>query len=696
MGEDNGVGWQTCSEDGCVGIRLAEGGKCLAHANDQNLDAELKRFRDEGTIDARGVTISATLLDRIRAAALHSAQQPDRPHFNKASFDRARFESETNFDDASFGDQASFGHATFEGASFGAATFGDDANFGGATFNDSASFPDATFGNRAGFADTTFGRNATFQRASFGHEANFVSATFRDQADFRASFGNRAGFGLATFGDQATFLGATFGDQATFLGATFGDQATFDGTRFGNWASFGGGIYWIEFWDKTSFEHAMAEASFGGASFGDQARFVGARFEEGAHFDAATFGDEASFDRAAFGDEASFDRAAFGDQASFGGAIFGNWARFGPLLGDGQLDLRQATFGQGSELAISADRLNCDAMRLPDGAVLRVRWAEVRLGGVTLGRPSVLAGVGPFAELDETPLQRRCSGSWRSERPRVLWLRGSDVRNLVLSNLDLHACRFTGAYNLDQLRLEATIDLARPPSGLKVGWTVPPLWRWTRRRTLAEEHCWRRTQDKHAGWYPRACRARGLAGQESLLPADIALLYRALRKGREDLKDEPGAADFYYGEMEMRRKDKTAPWPERVVLWLYWLSAGYALRASRALGCLLGLLVVATVLLASVGFAPPPAPAPLSATIVGTPPRQQIQFNTTPPSMMTAEKPLPDRLGAAALVAAEAAVFRTSDQALTYRGRLIQAILRFVGPVLLGLALLSIRGRVKR
>jgi hypothetical protein len=33
---------------------------------------------------------------------------------------------------------------------------------------------------------------------------------------------------------------------------------------------------------------------------------------------------------------------------------------------------------------------------------------------------------------------------------------------------------------------------------------------------------------------------------------DIAGLYRALRKGREDARDEPGAADFYYGEMEMR------------------------------------------------------------------------------------------------------------------------------------------------
>jgi hypothetical protein len=36
-------------------------------------------------------------------------------------------------------------------------------------------------------------------------------------------------------------------------------------------------------------------------------------------------------------------------------------------------------------------------------------------------------------------------------------------------------------------------------------------------------------------------------------PGQIAGLYRALRKGREDAKNEPGAADFYYGEMEMCR-----------------------------------------------------------------------------------------------------------------------------------------------
>jgi hypothetical protein len=43
-----------------------------------------------------------------------------------------------------------------------------------------------------------------------------------------------------------------------------------------------------------------------------------------------------------------------------------------------------------------------------------------------------------------------------------------------------------------------------------------------------------------------------------LEPGQIAGLYRALRKGREDVKDEPGAADFYYGEMEMRRHARQA------------------------------------------------------------------------------------------------------------------------------------------
>ncbi len=63
---------------------------------------------------------------------------------------------------------------------------------------------------------------------------------------------------------------------------------------------------------------------------------------------------------------------------------------------------------------------------------------------------------------------------------------------------------------------------------------------------------------------------------------------------------------------------------------------------------------------------------------------------------MTSQRPFGARVGTATLVALEGAVFRTSDQLLTYKGRLVQTVVRFIGPVLLALALLSIRGRVKR
>jgi len=168
----------------------------------------------------------------------------------------------------------------------------------------------------------------------------------------------------------------------------------------------------------------------------------------------------------------------------------------------------------------------------------------------------------------------------------------------------------------------------------------------------------------------------------------------ALRKGREDNKDEPGAADFYYGEMEMRRHDPAKPKAERLVLLLYWLTSGYALRASRALAWLLGILVLATVLLAAVGLEQPATVSTVQATITGSPPHQTIRFQA--PKASSAEQPFPARLGTAALVAVEGAAFRTSEQQLTYVGRLIQAALRFTGPILLGLAVFSIRGRVKR
>lgn len=116
----------------------------------------------------------------------------------------------------------------------------------------------------------------------------------------------------------------------------------------------------------------------------------------------------------------------------------------------------------------------------------------------------------------------------------------TDTTNLTVAGLDLSDCRFLGAINLERLRIDGPLLLRQAP-----GW-----WR-ARRRVLREEGELRGWPDWEApdpqdG--PETERDRG--EQASRLQA----VYRELRKGREDAKDEPGAADFYYGEMEMRWK----------------------------------------------------------------------------------------------------------------------------------------------
>ena len=568
MSVDSSVGWATCSEDECQGIRLPTGSKCLAHADSQDLDAELKRLSQEGTIDARGVTISAKLLDRILGAAPPDEDRPDRPRLVKVNFDSAGF------------------------------------------------------GNGASFVLATFGDRAWFTRATFGNDAVFEAATF----------GNHTAFNTASFGDRASFAGP-FGDRASFIGATFGDRPTFDPVRFSGYV----------FFDDTR---------------------------------------------------------------------IGDWARLGPVVAR-ELSLRRATFGRSPDLLISAVRLWCQQANFPDGARLQIRWAEVALDNADFGRPSVLEPAPAVEKLTANGEKElieealTATEAHRTAQPRPICLAGCDVHNLLLVDCDLRACRFAGAHNLAELRLEGNITLPFTPQGWQATWrAMPPLWRWGRRQTIAEEHYWRQRQVRPQGWrgapepspspYVADWHDSGERGDPSnpYGPPEVAGVYRALRKGREDNKDEPGAADFYYGEMEMRRHDRAKPKAERLVLFLYWLTSGYALRASRALAWLLGILVLATVLLAAVGLKQPATVSAVQATITGSPPHQTIRFQA--PTAASATPSFSARLGTAALVAVEGAVFRASEQQLTYVGRLIQAVLRFAGPILLGLAVFSIRGRVKR
>jgi len=290
------------------------------------------------------------------------------------------------------------------------------------------------------------------------------------------------------------------------------------------------------------------------------------------------------FRGASFQDQAWFAEASIQGEAVFAGVSFERAIQLGPLLAR-QLILDDAVFGARVQLDATAAAVCARRTRFPAGVHLRLRYATVDLDDADLAAPAILASVpSPFPELERQ--EQRDARAWarlppgpsvQRWRPRLLSVQRADVAGLRLADVDLRACRFADAQNLDRLRIEGAPLFARTH-----GW-----WR-ARRKTLAEEQHWRANRPgrwRKAGWYPRACQPPGSPRAEApamVEPARLAAVYRGLRKGREDAKDEPGAADFYYGECEMRRHDPTTPTAERLVLWVYWLLSGYALRASRA------------------------------------------------------------------------------------------------------------------
>ncbi|MER5599889.1 hypothetical protein [Streptomyces sp. NPDC002265] len=195
-------------------------------------------------------------------------------------------------------------------------------------------------------------------------------------------------------------------------------------------------------------------------------------------------------------------------------------------------------------------------------------------------------------------------------------------------------------------------------------------------------------------WRPRPHHTDGARTPD---PEDVAALYRQLRKAFEDGKNEPGAADFYYGECEMRRHDPTGTTRgERRLLWGYWLLSGYGLRASRAFTWLLAAMSLTVLLLMGVGL---PTHDPDPAT-TGTLHGSKIALNTSTPDPALRggwpQRMTFARAEKATRVAINSVVFRSSGQNLTTAGTYIEMISRLLEPTLLALGVLAIRGRIKR
>jgi hypothetical protein len=226
-------------------------------------------------------------------------------------------------------------------------------------------------------------------------------------------------------------------------------------------------------------------------------------------------------------------------------------------------------------------------------------------------------------------------------------LTGTRLAGLTLRGLDLTTCSFAGAHTLDDVVISGRGQLSRAP------WARG--WIGQREVIVDEIDYWR-------GFRPRRRTGLVTAGSDETVHAStLAETYRALRRGRENARDRPGAADFYYGEMEMRRR--SAPAVDRVVLGAYWLVGGYGLRASRALLAYLLLVGSLSVALACWGLS---VHAPFSEILV------YVLATTT-----VLQKP-------------------SQTLHLNVLGSYLQVAARLIGPAMFALILLALRSRVRR
>ncbi|MEV7526180.1 pentapeptide repeat-containing protein [Streptomyces sp. NPDC091371] len=498
---------------------------------------------------------------------------------------------------------------------------------------------------------------------------------------------------------DARFDGAHFSGDARFDRAHFSGDARFDGTQFSGTA----GFYLVWSSGTVGFRGAQfsGTAEFYRSQFSGDARFDRAQFSGDARFDEAQFSKAAGFNGAQFSMKAEFNRSQFGFSAHFIHARFAVLSQFGPVACARAVFLDSAVFEAPVTLEIAAREVTCVRTRWESTASMRLRYATVDLSHAVLSSPvAVTAHPTPFRAIttvDESLLAGPAG-------VRVASVQGVDAAHLVLTDVDLANCLFTGSFHLDQLRLEGHCTFASVPAG----WHRRGMWpvRWTRRRTLAEEHHWRAlcagqpAPDPSQPSSPGAWRT-GPHHPGTVLspdPDDVAAVYRQLRKAFEDGKNEPGAADFYYGEMEMRRHDHTlgTSRAERGLLHGYWLLSGYGLRASRALGWLAAAMLATIILLMGFGIPENSPQQKVSGTVLPGGGRAVFVIDKADPQSPTEDRFTGKRFNKALSVTLNSVAFRSTGQDLTTAGAYIEMTSRLLEPALIALAILAVRGRIKR
>jgi len=459
-------------------------------------------------------------------------------------------------------------------------------------------------------------------------------------------------FDNATFSGLADFAGVTFGAPAYFDGATFQGSACFERCTFSEHADF----------DEVTFSKS---ATFSGAIFKDHAGFQGASFQGAAEFDAVKFRSYVDL-----------ENATVAGDANMRGATFQLARQVGPFVVGNHLALDESVFGERVTMEVLTSRMSAWGAIFAGGVRLSIDKADMEFDCVDFGRSATLSR----ATRSAFPVTKNRDSRWSSRanrRPRLLTICGAQVASLSISGTNLRDCSFFGAHGLESLIVEPSCEWRHTPkSRLCIDReiiTEEREWHLEKERQFRADHGRRRRlgvrwEDDSESEQPHENR-----DNDPLRPGQIAALYRALRKASEDNNDQAGASDFYYGEMEMRRRMSIPAgrgrWRahfDRAVIGAYWLLAGYGLRAWRSLATLAAVVLGASVILWKAGFRDSVGPTTLW------------------------------HAGRVAVASATSLVRPVDDSELNGVGFGVEIALRFAGPVLLTLSALAVRARIKR
>lgn len=625
-------------------------------------------------IELRGAIIAGTLYlsDEIVAPAIELSHcrieniSAFRTTFmQRVIFAGSVFPNGAMFHGASFAESAQFNEASFEEvAHYSGATFIKEADFIDASFSASAVFDDVTWFGRSKFAYASFSRDARFRRAVFKGSASFERASFIWSCKALLSEHWSTSFEDATFDDSVSFNAGSFlGDCVSFARASFTGEASFTGAIF----------------DRLLPEEAESVMSvvFDNAAFAATVSFAGALFDH-ASFDYALFGGAIRFEQStaavlslANANIHSEDLGIFAARSLvIDSATCHKRIRFTAMCES--LSAKNTQFAAGGHLRLCGASTTLENADFLTRAVIS-DCSATEFGDTYFGRlPQVTRPVYALQEddllrralevrpLPEKEVQRRRKilayeqhreragnpmAGLQDVKPSITDLRSANVKNLVLSSIDLRECRFIGAHELDTLRIDSSCDLLSSASlpGLTIGYRSIH----TKRKIIAEELKYRMTGEGNA--------------------LDLATTYRDLRRGVETSKNEPGAADFYYGEMEMRRRSPDTPCAERILLHLYWAVSGYGLRAMRAFLAVVLLILVCGAVFWLGGLAGQPDGAPHIGPFELAL-RNSIALLRNPGTQVN----------------------------LTWFGTAADIAVRLLTPVILSLGLLALRARTKR